>query len=269
MRISMPQVHICSVHASGALLLDRSDGEGLGEDLRPCWSRGMEHSEATDNDNAVADNQYPYDDDDNGPDYAGDDFGDWNDPPPEEGRSHYAVEQEEGPSLEGGGGRHLRSRDQQQHPPSSPENAGEEEKVWDPYTPLDPDDASCLPVKPYKRYTRVPTKPRVAKVPAGPKTLWQVLASPALDPGVLTFSEFSYALSRPIGKGKTVQPASIVPVAAQSAFDPPSWPEETDDGGVYEGDDGYEADDCAFLLWCCVWLLVRVLEYWARYCSRH
>lgn len=245
------------MHASGALLLDRSDGEGLGEDLRPHASCGVQPwHEVSEARAASAEGQsFNYGQDDDVPEYGDEGWGDqggpmedpWDNAGGECGGEDGHPVQPVSDSQHAPEQRVLRSRTAQPAQPVST-HAEEEVAVWDPYTPLDPDDASCLAAKPYRRFARLPAKPRRAKAPEPPRSLWQALERIAIEPGTLTFHEFAYALPRKpaaVASRRKDAPA----LGTQPVFEQPDWEVAGDEGPGADddgpADDGYEADDYA------------------------
>jgi hypothetical protein len=189
------------VHHSGALLLEARDGFMLDEFLRPITNgvaqpppafggQGLPLAPAVAPAIGIEEAQQPpqHDDFDDGGGAMGDCF-------------------------DGTGGDDFPMDDAAPPPPSMPNEespaaalaaaapAGdgqeeEEEEEFDPYAPLDPSDTGAMPSKPFKRYSRLPNKPKMRaaqQLPPAHALTDGLLLLPAPATGLL-FPEFNYAL---------------------------------------------------------------------------
>jgi Condensin II complex subunit CAP-H2 or CNDH2, C-term len=188
------------VHHSGALLLEARDGFMLDEFLHPitrdvaatqiptAFAQALPLTIAA-SPAAIGNGEAPQDDDCDdggamGGDYfdgAGDDFL-MEDAAPLPNESPTALEV-------------AQAGDEPQKLISNEEEE-EEEEEFDPYAPLDPCDTGSMLSKPFKKYSRLPTKPkmRAAQQPPAAHVLADgLLLLPAPATGLL-FPEFNYAL---------------------------------------------------------------------------
>jgi condensin-2 complex subunit H2 len=185
------------VHHSGALLLEARDGFMLDEFLRPI-SGGIAAKQlptafplapaAAPPTTGVEEPQDPQDD-------GFDDVGDMGDYFGGEG-SDFPMD-DASPLPNGSPGAEATEAqvgEEQQELTFDDEE--EEEEEFDPYEPLDPSDARSMLSKPFKKYSRLPTKPKMRAAqqpPPGTALTDGLLLLPAPATGLL-FPEFHYAL---------------------------------------------------------------------------
>ncbi|BDA41730.1 Condensin-2 complex subunit H2 [Coccomyxa sp. Obi] len=190
------RIATCSVHKSGALLLEAHDGDLMDEQMRLCDAVGPTHlrhllgedlqshaEEETAGPSGAEGEPIEQDIYDGGDGFAGDDDDDGGAMQPLEPAESMPAHGAEPPWLEGadeGHVRQARSRLQPAH-----------RELFDPYAPLDHHDAGSMPQKPFKKM-----KPRSRR--RAPK-----VKAPAVDafappqpsaPSQLTFPEFEYVL---------------------------------------------------------------------------